>query len=139
MENRVVKRQSKQSVYSIATVTWKGPLCVLRVRVIVFRNETCQNFCYKSLLIWFLDHFNTTFIGIFYFKQILKCRKTLNAKTSDKNLILFRNTCSQSSMTLITLITPHITHTEILFVFTSRFSLFGKYNFSNVIPRVFLS
>ena len=32
-----------------------------------------------------LDHFNTTFIQIFYFAQILKYRKTLNAKTSDKN------------------------------------------------------
>ena len=37
--------------------------------------------CYKSLLPWFLDHSNSTYIGIFYFKQIFRYCNPINSKT----------------------------------------------------------
>ena len=35
-------------------------------------------FCYKTLLLGFLNHLNTTFISILYFNQICKCYVVLN-------------------------------------------------------------
>lgn len=44
------------------------------------KSEFDWTYCYKSLLPWVLDHVNTTYVGIFYFKQIYR---HWNAKTND--------------------------------------------------------
>ena len=47
------------------------------------RGEVDWTYCYKSLVPWFLDCLNTTYVGIFYFKQIYRHWNALNAKTND--------------------------------------------------------
>ena len=49
----------------------------------VFRNKNTQTFCYKSLVPWFLEYLNDTYIRIFFFKQISKHCNAMNTRTND--------------------------------------------------------
>ena len=52
------------------------------IQLVVFRNYETQKFYYKSLLSQFSDHFNVTYMGIYYFKQIFGYRMVMNAKAN---------------------------------------------------------
>ena len=47
------------------------------------KGEFDWTYCYKSLVPWFLDCLNTTYVGIFYFEKIYRHWNALNAKTND--------------------------------------------------------
>ena len=44
------------------------------------RLSLIQSFINKSIVAWFLDHLNSTYIEIFHFKQICRCCNTMNSR-----------------------------------------------------------